>query len=277
MSVSNTHPYLNKEQQKIRSLFDRIAVRYDMLNHLLSMNMDKGWRRRAIRALEPRVGGSYLDCCTGTGDLVFTLADTLDASSRSTGPDHAQSQLIGCDFSTEMIAMATQKRAARESAASSQSALPSFLAGDALRLPFPSQSFDGVTVGFGIRNVEDLPRALSELTRVLRPGGRLVLLEFTEVRNRVLRPFVNLYNARVVPFVGNLLSRSSDRAYSYLNESIGEWERGDGLATKMREAGLENVEWRALFPSNVALHVGVRDPEGASQVSTTVVRNEPTR
>lgn len=236
------HPYLDKEQGKIRRLFDRIAPRYDLLNHLLSFNLDRGWRRRAIRELRAETGGRYLDVCAGTGDLAFTLDRVLQG----------KAQIYASDFSVPMLHHGERKRRERNRRH------PRFLGGDTLRLPFPSEAFDGATVAFGIRNVENFDAAATELARVLRPGARLVILEFTPVRNRLLRPAFHFYCHGVVPFVGNLISRSKDRAYSYLQQSIDRWPPADELAAQLKQAGFREVTWKILFPGNVALHTALR-------------------
>ena len=135
---------------------------------------------------------------------------------------------------------------------------PTFLAGDTLRLPFADGAFDGAAVAFGIRNVEDLDGGLRELTRVVRPGGRVVLLEFTPLRVPVFGPIFNFYLERVLPRLGNWISGSDEGAYSYLHDSIRRWPDGETLTERMRSAGICAIRWRSLFPGNVALHAGTR-------------------
>ncbi|MGE3163316.1 MAG: bifunctional demethylmenaquinone methyltransferase/2-methoxy-6-polyprenyl-1,4-benzoquinol methylase UbiE [Planctomycetota bacterium] len=240
--MTHAHPYLDKDHRKIRTLFDGIAPRYDLLNHLLSFNLDHRWRRQAIDVLRPRAGGHYLDVCCGTGDMAFEL------ERRVGGGAH----VVATDFSVPMLEGSVQK--CRDRAGTS----PTFLAGDTLRLPFADGTFDGVTVAFGIRNVENLTGAAREIARVLRPGGTLAVLEFTPVQRRWLRPLFHLYCHGVVPWVGNLVSRSRDRAYSYLQQSIDRWPTAPDFADQLRAAAFASVDWRILFPGNVALHWGVR-------------------
>lgn len=242
-AAEEPHPYLDRGSTRIQSLFDHIAPRYDLLNHLLSLNMDRAWRRRAIAALAPRTGGVYLDACAGTGDLAFALAARLPA------------RVFAADFSTEMLRVGLRKGRA---AARRGGGAPRFLAGDTLRLPFADGAFDGAMVGFGIRNVERLAAGLRELRRVLRRDGRLVILEFTPMRNRLLRPAVSFYTNQILPRVGNLISGSKERAYSYLQESMRSWLDGDALAKALTDAGFRSVRWRTLLPGIVALHVGER-------------------
>lgn len=236
--VSSSHPYLDKKQSKIRTLFDGIAPRYDLLNHLLSFNLDPRWRRRAIDVLDPQPGKRYLDVCCGTGDMAFELH-------RRCGESVA---IVATDFSVPMLEGSVRKAATLGAVA------PRFLAGDTLRLPFADQSFAGVTVAFGIRNVENVVGAAREIVRVLEPHGRLAILEFTPVARRWLRPFFQIYCHGVVPLVGNLISRSRDRAYSYLQQSIDQWPKAADFADQLRAAGFGTVDWQILFPGNVALH-----------------------
>lgn len=236
------HPYLDKEQRKIQGLFDAIAPRYDFLNHALSLDLDRWWRRRAVRELRARPGGIYLDACCGTGDLAFAIE-------RAAG-DGAPQRIIGADFSLGML-----RRAARKGRGAGA---PLFLAGDALRLPFAAKTFDGAAVAFGIRNVEDLDAGLRELVRVVRPGGRIVILEFTPLRVPLFGPLFHFYLERILPRIGNWVSGSGERAYSYLHDSIRRWPDGEALGDRLRSAGVCAVSWRTLFPGNVALHSGTR-------------------
>jgi len=240
--VSAAHPYLDKEQRKIQGLFDSIAPRYDFLNHALSFELDRWWRRKAVVELRPRAGGVYLDACCGTGDLAFAL--------ERAGGRELPLRVIGADFSLGML-----RRAARKGSGAGS---PRFLAGDTLRLPFADRSFDGAAVAFGIRNVQDLDGGLRELARVVRPGGRVVILEFTPISVPVFGPLFNFYLERILPRIGNCISGSGERAYSYLNDSIRRWPDGEALADRLRGAGMCAVRWRKLFPGNVAVHAGIR-------------------
>jgi demethylmenaquinone methyltransferase/2-methoxy-6-polyprenyl-1,4-benzoquinol methylase len=238
--VSAAHPGLDKEKRRIQGLFDSIAPRYDFLNHLLSFQLDRWWRRRAVRELGARADGIYLDACCGTGDLALALLGRAPAAPR----------VVATDFSLGMLRLALRKARAGRA--------PHLLAGDTLRLPFADRAFDGAAVAFGIRNVEDLDGGLRELARVIRPGGRLVLLEFTPFSVPLVRPVFHFYLERVLPRLGNWISGSDERAYSYLNDSIRRWPAGEVLADRLRAAGLVAVRWRTLFPGNVALHIGTR-------------------
>ncbi len=233
------HPYLDKESAKIQKLFDGIAPRYDLLNRLLSFGVDVHWRNVAVKMLEP-VSGPLLDACSGTGDLGFALEKAT------------QRPVTFCDFSIEMLKRGMQK--------GEQRGVPAqrFVVGNTLKLPFEDECFGGAVVGFGIRNVENLESGLAELRRVLKPNAPLLLLEFTPVEIPVVKQLFNFYCHRLLPFVGNRLSRSPDRAYSYLQQSIDRWPRPQALAQILESVGYREVIHRRLAPGNVAIHRGIR-------------------
>jgi len=227
-------------ERQVRALFSRIAPRYDLLNHLLSLNVDRRWRRRAVDALawERTPGGLYLDACAGTYDLTLELA-------RRPG---FRGRVVASDFARPMLAEGRGKLA-------DAPVLPA--CSDALRLPFGEGIFHGATVGFGVRNLADLDRGLGELHRVLRPGGRLVVLEFTVPPNPLVRGLYLLYFERVLPLVGRIVS-GHPWAYRYLPESVKDFPGPDGLARRMEAAGFRRVEWRHLTLGIAAIHVGER-------------------
>ena len=219
---------------EVRAMFDRIAPRYDLLNRAMTMGIDGRWREAAAAAADVAAGGRALDCCTGTGDLAFAL------ERRVTG----HGEVVGLDFSPEMIARATDKATVRGSAVA-------FQVGDALDLPFDDDHFDAATVAFGIRNVADLGRALAEMRRVVRPGGKVVILEITTPSR--LRAFYHLWFDRVVPQLGRLLGRDG-AAYSYLPASVRRFPEPADLAAQMSAAGLTDIRWRLFAAGIVALH-----------------------
>lgn len=221
-------PPLRKDAAIVQGMFGDIAPRYDFLNHLLSLNVDRWWRRRAAALARPR--GPVLDVCTGTGDLAAAMAKA------------AGHTVVGLDFCGPMLRRGKDKR---------ECADVRFLRGDALRLPLPSDRFDVVSVGFGIRNVADLDQGLREMVRVARPGGRIAILEFTDPKNPLLR----FYFGRVLPFVGNLLSKS--RAYTYLNRTVLAWTSEAELRARMLSAGCATVAVHRLF-GMATLHLGVK-------------------
>lgn len=222
----------------VRGIFTAIAPRYDLLNHLLSLNVDRRWRRVAVDRLgwEQRPAGTYLDLCAGTLDLAAELGNRAGFRGR----------VIGADFVKPMLELGRDK---------SRAVVP--VAADALELPFPSAHFDGATVGFGVRNLVDLDRGLAEAARVLRPGARLVVLEFTTPRRQPLRGLYFFYFRRLLPLIGRLVSKHRN-AYTYLPESVLAFPTPAELAQRMTQAGFEGVGYRSLLGGICAVHVGVR-------------------
>jgi len=214
---------------EVRSMFDRIARVYDPMNRILTAGLDGRWRRRTAEAVV-RAGDRVLDACCGTGDLA--LAD-----------ERAGGAVTGLDFSEPMLERARRKSTSIE-----------WIQGDALALPFPDSSFDVVTVGFGVRNVSDLEGGLAELRRVLRPGGRVGVLDITTPRG-VLRPFYSVWFDRVVPLLGKVLPGGT--AYTYLPASVRRFPSAEELAGLIRTAGFEQVGYRLFAGGIVALHIGV--------------------
>jgi demethylmenaquinone methyltransferase / 2-methoxy-6-polyprenyl-1,4-benzoquinol methylase len=213
----------------VRTMFDRIAPVYDVMNRVMTAGLDVRWRRMAAAAVV-RPGDRVLDAACGTGDLA--LADLRAGAGRVTG----------LDFSPRMLVRARRKSDAIE-----------WLQGDMLALPFADATFDAATVGFGVRNVADLELGLRELRRVLRPGGRLAILEITQPRG-ALRPFFALWFDRLVPLLGRILPGGS--AYTYLPASVKRFPPAERLATLLRECGFESVSYRLLGCSIIAIHTG---------------------
>jgi demethylmenaquinone methyltransferase / 2-methoxy-6-polyprenyl-1,4-benzoquinol methylase len=221
-------------------MFDRIAGRYDLLNSLMTAGLHHSWRERATDHAELGPGDSVLDVCCGTGDL------TLELAKRVTPGGH----VIGCDFSEPMLDLARDK-AVRRGAGSVR-----FEWADALDLPYDAERFDAVTVGFGVRNFADRDRGLAEMARVLRPGGRLVILEFTEPRRPPFSTFYSLWFDRIVPVLGRL-TRDAE-AYAYLAESVHSFPDPPTLAAKMDAAGLRRIRYTVLAGGILTIHRGVR-------------------
>ena len=213
----------------VRTMFDRISPVYDAMNRTMTLGLDRRWRRAAAEAVV-RHGDRVLDACCGTGDLA--LADK-DAGA---GP------VTGLDFSPRMLERARAKSREIE-----------WVQGDLLALQFEDASFDAATVGFGVRNLEDLERGLGELRRVLRPGGRLAILEITQPRG-LLAPFYRLWFDRLVPLLGKLLPGGS--AYTYLPASVRRFPGPEELGELLRAAGFDEVRWRLFAGGIVALHTG---------------------
>ena len=231
----------NEHANRVREMFATIAVRYDLLNHLLSGQMDKRWRRLVAKRLRQSLRAGQvkiLDVACGTGDLSLELFETIKA------------RVVGVDFCRPMLDIAAKKFAR------GQSAIP-LIEGDALRLPFLDCSFDGVTIAFGLRNLSDVERGLSELLRVLKPGGSLAVLEFSKP---VIPGFSFLFKAyftRLLPLVGGLLS-GSKRAYRYLPDSVSRFPDQKELAETMQRAGFDRVQFQNLTGGIAALHLGMR-------------------
>jgi demethylmenaquinone methyltransferase/2-methoxy-6-polyprenyl-1,4-benzoquinol methylase len=219
-------------------MFDRIAGVYDLMNTAMTAGLHHGWRGRAAERAGLAAGDSALDVCCGTGDLALELA-------RRVGP---AGEVVGCDFSEPMLELARRKAAER---GASQ---VRFEWADALRLPYGEGSFDAVTVGFGLRNLADLDRGLAEMARVLRPGGRLVILEITQPRRPPLSLFYSLWFDRLVPLLGTL---AGDRdAYSYLPASVRRFPSPERLAAMMAAARLERIRCLVLAGGIIAIHSG---------------------
>jgi demethylmenaquinone methyltransferase/2-methoxy-6-polyprenyl-1,4-benzoquinol methylase len=220
-------------------MFDRISRRYDLMNRLMTGGRDVAWRRLAAR--EALAGGRscVLDVASGTGDLAIELAR------------QGAARVVALDFSREMLRGAAEKlrRLGRPRI--------ELVCADAMRLPFPDATFDACTIGFGLRNLPDYQSGIAEMTRVLRPGGRVIILETTPVRQRWLALPFRLYFDRIVPLLGGLISGDRD-AYGYLPRSTGAFPDAETLAAMLAGAGLTQVRFRRLMLGTVALHVAVR-------------------
>lgn len=238
----------SKSPAHVRRVFSRVAARYDLVNTLTSLGIDRAWRRAAVKAagLSGRERADVLDVCAGTGELTLALAGAMPSG-----------RLIGLDISPEMLTMAGSK--------APQGRLqvrPTFVAADALGLPFPDRTFDVVTVGFGVRNLPDRAKAFAEAARVLRPGGRYVVLEFSRPPQWIVRALYHTYLRTVVPAIGGLLTGDVS-SYSYLRRTILAFPGPGELGAEIAAAGFE-VTWKQLSGGIVALHVGVRRVVGGA-------------
>jgi demethylmenaquinone methyltransferase/2-methoxy-6-polyprenyl-1,4-benzoquinol methylase len=226
------------KREYVQQMFSDIAPRYDLLNHVLSLNIDRAWRRRALQALgwRERPQGVYLDLCAGTLDVGATL----------TREQGFAGFVVGADFAVPMLRHGTGK-------ASRQVLAP--VGADALALPLASSSVDGAIVAFGIRNVANLDAGLREVRRTLKPGGRFVILEFSTPRNPLVRAVYHAYFHFVLPVVGRLVS-GHGTAYRYLPMSVAQFPTEERLADHLRRAGFAQVEWHRLTFGIAAIHVG---------------------
>ena len=228
----------------VRDMFGRVAPRYDLLNHLLSFNMDKRWRKRTVDRIAPQLGkpgARVLDLACGTGDVLLAMEQRL---SRPSGSGY----VMGSDFCHPMLVEAQRKIAARRFHS------PLFEA-DALALPLAANSLDLITIAFGFRNLANYEAGLRELLRVLKPGGVLAILEFSQPSNRVFRALYGFFSTSVLPRVGGIISGTPE-AYSYLPESIRKFPGAEELAGAMRSAGYGEVEFERMTGGAVALHLG---------------------
>jgi demethylmenaquinone methyltransferase/2-methoxy-6-polyprenyl-1,4-benzoquinol methylase len=230
----------DEKRAYVQRIFSQIAPRYDLLNHLLSFNIDKRWRRRAIAALgwEREPDGTFIDLCAGT----------LDVSAELARRDGFRGRIIGADFAEPML---------RAGAGKSSASVVTPVVADALDLPVATNSAAGAIVAFGIRNVADLDRGLREVHRALSPGARFVILEFTTPRSSVVRAGYHLYFHNVLPFIGGLISGHGS-AYKYLPKSVANFPIEEQLASRMRDAGFTDVTWRTLSFGIAAIHAGTK-------------------
>jgi len=224
----------------VQRIFSQIAPRYDLLNHLLSFNIDKAWRRTAIAALgwERAPNGVYVDLCAGTLDVAAELSRRPGFAGR----------VIGADFAEPML---------RAGIGKASPAIVSPVVADAVDLPIPTNAASGAIVAFGIRNVAHLDRGLREIHRVLAPGARFVILEFTTPRSAVVRGLYHLYFHHILPQIGALVS-GHRTAYAYLPRSVANFPIEEQLADRMRSAGFVDVNWRALTFGIAAIHTGTK-------------------
>jgi len=242
--TGTTPPGTGHEQEAarwVRGMFGRIAPRYDLLNHLLSMNIDRYWRARTVKRVADvltKPNSRVLDLCCGTGDLMLALETRGSAN------------IYGSDFSHPMLVAAKLKTEHRHSSSK-------IFESDALRLPLRDASLDLITVAFGFRNLANYRNGLEELLRVLRPGGTAAILEFSTPPNPLLAQLYGFYSRNILPTIGGWISGSKD-AYSYLPESVRKFPGAEELANQMRAAGFAKVRFERMTAGIVALHLGHR-------------------
>jgi demethylmenaquinone methyltransferase/2-methoxy-6-polyprenyl-1,4-benzoquinol methylase len=234
--AETTTTALDKSGRAIRDMFAGVAPRYDLLNHLLSASLDVVWRRKAAAALGVPPGAEVLDLCCGTGDQATALG-------------RRGARVAAADFCVPMLALARRKFAR------GPAPRPAALAADALALPFPGRRFQGATVSFGLRNVADLDATLRQIAEVLRPGGRLVVLEFAVPAVQPLKGLYLLYFRKLLPWIGRLVSHRGS-AYTYLPESVLEFPQRQDFLARMAAAGFTGLSWRDLSGGIVCLYSG---------------------
>lgn len=269
---------LDKSPDRIRGMFDRIAPRYDFLNRFLSFGIDISWRNRTIREVLKRtkIDKPVLDICCGTADLSLSWYDRLLRDSRYEKTDRnrtwsfseisddpflskqepfsCEPMIIGLDFSPEMLAIGKRKIARKKADSDIR-----LLEGDATALPFRDNVFSAVSIGFGLRNLCDHVRGIEEMYRVCEPGGTVAILEFTSPSAPVISGLYSIYVSKLLPMIGTVFSRKSDGAYTYLPESVRDFEKGETLAEKMRAIGFEDVRYIPLTFGAVSIYLGNRN------------------
>ncbi len=235
---------LDKSSIRIRKMFGEIAAWYDFLNHLLSLGIDRSWRRKTVRCVPPRENaGPILDVCTGTADLAL-------AYWRASGK---RARVVGADFCRPMLAIGREK--CRRAGAETQIAL---VEADARHLPFPDGSFQIVSAAFGLRNVSDTDAGLREMARVCRGGGNVAVLEFSLPQNRFFAAVYRWYFRRLLPRIGQTLAPNSQQAYNYLPASVGQFPQGEALAERLRAAGLKDVRFIPFSLGVATLYIGTK-------------------
>ena len=242
-AAAEVTPPVDKSGARVRSMFAAIAGRYDLLNHLLSLNVDKRWRRFTVRTVPPLAGAPVLDCCTGTADLALEYH-------RAGG---GRSPVVGSDFCRPMLEIGGEK--VRKLAAAAGVIL---VEGDTQRLPMPSDTFGVVTVAFGLRNVADTARGIDEMVRVARPGGKVAILEFSRPRGAILGRLYLTFFRNVLPRVGQTLAPNSYDAYSYLPASVLQFPDGRAMLDLLAARGLVDVVEHPLTFGIATLYVGTK-------------------
>lgn len=243
MSVSESP--VDKSEQRVREMFRQVAPRYDLMNHLLSMNIDRYWRWRAVRALRLIDDSPILDVCTGTGDLALAVAARV-------GP---KIRVVGSDFCSAMLRIGQRKRSTGQEDLRGR---VEFLEADSQQLPFSDDRFQAVTVAFGLRNVSDTDRGLREMTRVCKPGGQVMVLEFSNPSFPGFRQVYQWYFEHVLPRIGQALARNDKDAYRYLQKSVGQFPDGPRLVARMVGAGLVRVSYRTLTGGVASIYTGFK-------------------
>ncbi len=237
-------PETEQKADYVRAQFDRIANRYDLCNNLVSLGMHNNWKNEAVKALNIKPGGNYLDVCCGTGDLTFLIAKHMEGLGYVTG----------LDFSSAMLDIANL-RFTKLASQDKNLASIAFVSGDAQNLPFEDKTFDGAIISFGLRNLTDFTAGLKEIKRVLNTGARLVNLDLNHPKPGLFTTFYQIYFNNVVPVIGEIFQ--GDRtAYTYLPKSLDTYPDSKGIKQIFTQAGLANIEFKSLAFDTVGLHWG---------------------
>ncbi len=239
--MNSPPPTVDKSGKSIQAMFGQIARRYDLLNHLLSLGIDRYWRRKTTRLVPPRGDDPILDLCTGTGDLAF-------AYGRAT---KNRLPIVGADFCRPMLARGQEKNRRAGTESSLQ-----FVEADGLNLPFVDDRFQIVSVAFGLRNMADTLGGIREMVRVCRPGGRVAILEFSLPEGRVIGPLYKWYFRFILPKVGQAVAKNRLSAYNYLPKSVVEFPQGESMLRLMHDAGLHQVRQHRFTFGVASLYVG---------------------
>ena len=232
---------VDKSTERVRKMFGEIAPKYDRMNHLLSMNVDRYWRWKAVRKLAPNRTDPILDVCTGTGDLAFSFHKYTDG----------QVPVVGSDFCFDMLEVGRQK-------SKKTNRDVEFVEADAQNLPFEDGQFQVVSAAFGLRNVSNTDEGLREMTRVCKPGGQVAVLEFSVPRRQPIKGMYGWYFRNVLPRIGQLMARNDSSAYNYLPESVGEFPCYEKLTERMLSAGLSTAAFYPLTFGIATLYLGTK-------------------
>ena len=238
-------PPVDKSDERVRSMFGSIAGKYDFLNHLLSLNIDKSWRSFTVRTVPPTLDAPVLDCCTGTADLALAYHHAA----------RGQTRVIGSDFCRPMLLIGNEK--VRKAHAEG---LVTLIEGDSQRLPLPDDAFGVVSVAFGLRNVRDTCRGIDEMVRVARPGGKVAILEFSIPRGPILGRLFLLFFRKILPWIGQKFAPNRYSAYEYLPRSVLQFPDGEALLSLLSARGLTDVKQHPLTFGVASLYVGVKPP-----------------
>ena len=233
---------VDKSGERVQKMFGEIAPNYDRMNHLLSMNVDRWWRRTTVSRLKPNLSDPILDCCSGTGDLAFAF----ERATKSKVP------VFAADFCCEMMEIGEQKKQKY------RSTQVVFVEADTQNLPFGDDEFQIVSAAFGLRNVADTDLGLREMTRVCRPGGQVAVLEFSTPRHQPIKGMYQWYFKNILPRIGQAMARNNSAAYSYLPDSVGDFPSYEALCDRMLAAGLSSARFIPLTFGIATLYVGVK-------------------